>query len=79
VPWCGFGASGGCAGVPAQIQSDYTFTALIGMFGWTAAWAITIGCVLWLYAVLRRHGAASRGEPRLVRSAGRIGNDEQGF
>jgi cell division protein FtsW (lipid II flippase) len=79
VPWCGFGASGSCAGVPAQIQSDYTFTALIGMFGWPAAWAITIGCVLWLYAVLRPHGAASRGEPRLVRSAGRIGNDEQGF
>ena len=27
VPWCGF-ASATCAGVPAQIQSDYTFTAL---------------------------------------------------
>jgi cell division protein FtsW (lipid II flippase) len=79
VPWCGFAASGGCAGVPAQIQSDYTFTALIGSFGWTGAWAITIGCVVWLLAVLRRHGALSRGEPLLVRSAGRFGNDEQGF
>ena len=33
VPWCGFGAPGACAGVPAQIQSDYTFTALVGEFG----------------------------------------------
>ena len=23
-------------GVPAQIQSDYTFTALVGVFGWTS-------------------------------------------
>ncbi|MEO5771186.1 MAG: hypothetical protein ABIQ29_03870, partial [Burkholderiaceae bacterium] len=26
VPWCGFVAAGRCAGVPAQIHSDYTFT-----------------------------------------------------
>lgn len=79
VPWCGFGASRGCAGVPAQIQSDYTFTALIGMFGWVAAWALTLGCALWLYRIVRRHAVATRGEPRLLRSSGRVVHDEQAF
>ena len=79
TPWCGFGTSRGCAGVPAQIQSDYTFTALVGMFGWTAAWALTIACALWLHEIVRRHAGATRGEPRLRRSGGRIGNDEQGL
>jgi len=79
VPWCGYGASRGCAGVPAQIQSDYTFTALIGLFGWAGAWAITIGCVVWLCEILRWHGNVTRGEPRLLRSGSRIASDEQAF
>jgi cell division protein FtsW (lipid II flippase) len=77
VPWCGYGASSTCAGVPAQIQSDYTFTALVGMLGWTGAWAVTLGCVIWLYAVVRRHARATRGEPRLIRIEDRVVNDEQ--
>jgi cell division protein FtsW (lipid II flippase) len=77
VPWCGFAASGGCAGVPAQIQSDYTFSALVGTFGWGAAWCITLGCVLWLYLVVRGHARITRGEPRLVRLGTRMVNDEQ--
>jgi cell division protein FtsW (lipid II flippase) len=79
VPWCGFGAGAACAGVPAQIQSDYTFTAMVGAFGWTAAWALTIGCAVWLHALIRSHGPATRGEPRFVRIGGRIGNDHQAF
>jgi len=79
VPWCGFGAAGTCAGVPAQIQSDYTFTALVGEFGWTGAWAVTLGCAVWLQLLIRGHGRATRGEPRFVRSGGRIGNDDQAF
>jgi len=79
VPWCGFGAAGACAGVPAQIQSDYTFTAMVGEFGWTAAWALTIGCAVWLHALIRSHARATRGEPRLVRMAGRMSNDHQAF
>jgi cell division protein FtsW (lipid II flippase) len=79
VPWCGFGTTRACAGVPAQIQSDYTFTALVGMFGWIGAWAVTIGCVAWLYELVRRHGRATRGEPRLVRRGARMANDEQAF
>jgi cell division protein FtsW (lipid II flippase) len=79
VPWCGFGDAAGCAGVPAQIQSDYTFTALVGEFGWTAAWVLTIGCAVWLHALIRGHGRATRGEPRLVSIAGRMRNDHQAF
>jgi len=79
VPWCGFGAHGTCAGVPAQIQSDYTFTALVGTFGWSATWLLTLGCAVWLHWLVAQHGRATRGEPRFVRSAGRMSNDDQAF
>jgi cell division protein FtsW (lipid II flippase) len=77
VPWCGHASALGCPGVPAQIQSDYTLTALVGAFGWTAAWAVTIGCALWLHRSIRHHGRVTRGEPRLVGASGRLANDEQ--
>jgi cell division protein FtsW (lipid II flippase) len=77
VPWCGYGGGTSCAGVPAQIQSDYTFTALVGAFGWTAAWTITIGCAWWLHRLIARHARATRGEPRLVAVGSRMVNDEQ--
>jgi cell division protein FtsW (lipid II flippase) len=79
VPWCGFGAGRGCPGVPAQIQSDYTFTALVGEFGWMGAWALTLGAVAWLFTLARRHASATRGEPRLVRVGARLVNDDQAF
>ena len=79
VPWCGYGAPETCSGLPAQIQSDYTFTALVGVFGWTGAWILTLGCTLWLVGAVRAHGRATRGEPRLVRVGGRLRNDEQAF
>ena len=56
-----------CAGVPAQIQSDYTFTALVGAFGEPAAWTLTLACALWLHRLIRYHGRVTRGEPRFVR------------
>jgi hypothetical protein len=77
VPWCGHASAIGCPGVPAQIQSDYTLTALVGTFGGTAAALITIACAFWLHRLIRHHGRVTRGEPRLVSSAGRIVNDEQ--
>jgi cell division protein FtsW (lipid II flippase) len=77
VPWCGYAGALGCPGVPAQIQSDYTLTALVGAFGWTVTWAVTIGCALWLHRLVRHHGRATRGEPRLVAASGRMANDEQ--
>jgi cell division protein FtsW (lipid II flippase) len=77
VPWCGYGGGVSCAGVPAQIQSDYSFTALVGVFGWTAAWTITVGCAWWLHRLIARHARATRGEPRLVAMGTRMVNDEQ--
>ena len=79
VPWCGYGPAGTCSGVPAQIQSDYTFTALVGLFGWSGAWLVTLGATLWLWGIVRAHGRATRGEPRLVRVGGRMRHDEQAF
>src|SRR2546426_1075124 len=63
VPWCGHAGGAGCAGVPAQIQSDYTLTALVGAFGWTAAGAIVIGWPIWLHRLIRhqRQRAGSDG------------------
>ena len=78
VPWCGF-TSATCAGVPAQIHSDYTFTALVGVFGWSAAWALTLGTAVWLHRLIRHHGRVTRGEPRFVHRAGRVVADSQGF
>jgi cell division protein FtsW (lipid II flippase) len=79
VPWCGYGGSTGCAGVPAQIQSDYTFTAIVGAFGAAAAWAVTLACALWLHRLVRHHGRVTNGEPRFVGLRGCIANDEQAF
>ena len=79
VPWCGYASAGACAGVPAQIQSDYTFTALVGVFGWWPAWAIALGCALWLHRLVRHHGRVTRGEPRFVVHRGRIEADRQAF
>lgn len=77
VPWCGHAAAAGCSGVPGQIQSDYTLTALVGVFGWSMTWAVTIGCAIWLHRLIRHHGRVTRGEPRLIVAAGRIVNDDQ--
>ena len=77
VPWCGHASAIGCPGVPAQIQSDYTLTALVGVFGWTAAWAVTIGCAIWLHRLIRHHPRVTHGEPRLVAVAGRMVSDDQ--
>lgn len=81
VPWCGYAGAGACAGVPAQIHSDYTFTALVGVFGWWAAWAFSLGCAWWLHRAVRAHGRVTRGEPRLVGMAasGSLASDDQAF
>jgi cell division protein FtsW (lipid II flippase) len=79
VPWCGHSVARTCAGVPAQIQSDYTFTALVGAFGAAFAWAITIGCAVWLHRLIRHHGRVTRGEPRFIVAQGRVSTDDQAF
>ena len=66
TPWCGFSPAHACSGVPAQIHSDYTFTAMVGVFGPLLSWAASIGATLWLHRLIRHHGRVTRGEPRLV-------------
>lgn len=78
VPWCGH-ATTGCSGVPLQIHSDYTFSALAGAFGAMGSWAIALAIALWLHRLIRHHGRVTRGEPRLVRSAAGVSNDDQAF
>ena len=77
VPWCGYATAGHCGGVPAQIHSDYTFTAIVGVFGAAAAWAAALGCAVWLHRLIRHHGRVTRGEPRLVARAGQLAHDGQ--
>ena len=77
VPWCGFASSRSCSGVPAQIHSDYTFTAIVGVFGPIAAWAASVATALWLHRLIRHHGRVTRGEPRLVAAGGQLGHDGQ--
>jgi len=77
VPWCGFAPSRGCSGVPAQIHSDYTFTAIVGLFGPWVAWGASLAMAIWLHRLIRHHGRVTRGEPRLVGAAGQLGNDGQ--
>ena len=77
VPWCGFSPAGQCSGVPAQIHSDYSFTAIVGVFGQVAAWAAALGCALWLHRLIRHHGRVTRGEPRLIATVGHLANDGQ--
>ena len=74
VPWCGQASAGGCSGVPAQIHSDYTFTAIVGAFGMLAAWTAVLGCAVWLHRLIRHHGRVTRGEPRLLQqgAGGRV-------
>jgi cell division protein FtsW (lipid II flippase) len=59
APWCGE-LTGACRGVPMQIQSDYMFTALIGVFGpWSWLWLALFA--LWLWRLARSHPAATSG------------------
>jgi hypothetical protein len=51
----------------------------VGAFGWTFAWAMTIGSAIWLHRLVRHHGRVTRGEPRLIATQGRVVNDDQAF
>ena len=61
VPWCGELAGATCRGVPRQIQSDYIYTALVGVYGKLAAVAIVALLAFWLVRVVIHHGRATRG------------------
>lgn len=60
VPWCGE-LAGVCRGVPAQIQSDYMYTALDGVFGpWVSALLLAV-FAFWLWRLARYHLAGTSG------------------
>ena len=61
VPWCGEMAGAACRGVPRQIQSDYVFTALAGVYGKAAALLLVASLALWLVRIVIHHGRATRG------------------
>ena len=79
VPWCGYASAGRCGGVPAQIHSDYTFTAIVGAFGTLSAWIAALACAVWLHRLIRHHGRVTHGEPRFIALPGRVGYDGQAF
>ena len=63
--------------MPAQIHSDYTFTAMVGLFGPWVAWGASLAMAIWLHRLIRHHGRVTRGEPRLVGAGGQLGHDGQ--
>ena len=57
APWCGYAAEERCLGLPLQTQSDYTFTALMGVAGqW--AWLVVALMGLWAVVLMRSHWRA---------------------
>ncbi len=66
IPWCGEIAGAVCRGVPRQIQSDYVFTALAGVYGKAIAVALVGLQVSWLVRVVANHGRATRGTVNLA-------------
>jgi cell division protein FtsW (lipid II flippase) len=52
VPWCGYAAPQRCLGLPLQTQSDYTFTALMGLSG-AGAWVVAALIGLWAIELMR--------------------------
>lgn len=64
VPWCGYAGSLGvpsCAGVPQQIQSDYVFAALVGIFGPQQAMLLIALLLLWLGSLVLSQGRRTPG------------------
>ncbi|MFM8332597.1 MAG: FtsW/RodA/SpoVE family cell cycle protein, partial [Candidatus Methylumidiphilus sp.] len=61
VPWCGELVVATCRGVPPQIQSDYVYTALMGVFGPAGALALLAVLAVWLWRLARYHLAATSG------------------
>ena len=66
VPWCGQAVSGACHGVPLQIQSDYIFTGLWGLFGPAMTWTLAGAMLVWLYLLARPHPRATNGKPAMI-------------
>lgn len=57
VPWCGQGNGNTCRGLPLQLQSDYSFTALTGWWGPSGAWTLV---TLYTWMCFRTISVASK-------------------
>ncbi len=52
TPWCAGERLDQCIGLPLQLQSDYTMTALLGWVGQWGAWCLVVLYSLFIYAWL---------------------------
>ncbi len=53
-PWCGYTIGASCNGLPRQLHSDYTITALQGIYG-VMGWMIPLLMTLWLFILIKNH------------------------
>lgn len=58
VPWCGTVSLDSCRGLPLQLQSDYTFTAIVGWWGLAGAMLLLLAFTVYWFNLLA-HGARS--------------------
>ncbi|MES2940350.1 MAG: FtsW/RodA/SpoVE family cell cycle protein [Pseudomonadota bacterium] len=80
VPWCGHAGGNACRGVPLQIQSDYSFTALWGVLGELGAWLFVAFCVAWIAWLIKGHAGATSGNAGAHRGEdGMLAADHQGL
>jgi len=55
VPWCGYADDIRCIrGLPLQLQSDYTFTGLIGLYG-IFAMLIVLAMIFWVWRIISNY------------------------
>lgn len=66
VPWCGTLPAASCQGMPAQTQSDYTFSALQGVAGYATAFGLLAVYLLWLGLLAVRQAAQTQGRLNLA-------------
>jgi len=58
-PWCGTVQLEDCPGLPLQLQSDYTFTAIKGWWGPVGSWLLVTVFTLWCFRIMSIAARAS--------------------
>lgn len=54
TPWCGTAQRDTCHGLPLQLQSDYTFTAIKGWWGPAGGWVFLFMFSVWCFHLMAR-------------------------
>lgn len=54
TPWCGTAQWDVCHGLPLQLQSDYTFTAIKGWWGPAGGWVFLLMFSVWCFHLMAR-------------------------